>query len=1090
MTQQLGVVAFLFTDLVGSTELLDRLGDDAAEAVRRTHFSLLRQALASTGGREVKTMGDGLMAAFQSPAEAVACAVAMQQAVEDDNRDRPEAALGLRIGLHVGEPVREEDDYFGTAVVVAKRLCDRAAGGEILASELLRTLVGTRGGFRFEPAGRLSLKGLAEPVPAVTVDWRPPSARPVAQAAPRPSADPPPRGPRLVGRDGEMAALEAAMTRSVGGEFRCVLLVGDPGVGKSRLAAEFLYRHRNWTTSLAARAYPLGGTAPFGLWAEALERHLRGLPPNEVTDLAGAYVDDLSTLLRSVAAVRGAVDDREAPRIRILEGLAELAANLAVRAPVVAFLDDMHLADASSWQALAYLAHQITDARFLVIVSARSAELADEPVAQEILLDLEQEQLLERLPVTPLPRPVMGDLAAAVLPGTTVPAALVDWVADRSLGNPLFAVGLLQALQDEGADLAAPQLRSLPEGLADRVLGRLRLLDEPSRTTMEILALVGRRVELGELVTLSGRDLDELAEVLERLVRFRLVAEEERGRELVYDIAHPLVQETVYQAIGGARRRTLHRSAGRALRASGRLGEAASHFARSAHVGDDEAIEVLLEAVRQADKREAYAEALAMLTCLVEVIPRGDERWHDVYEAMTWQAEWLVDHRAGLHAPMVIQALREIDALLARSGELARQAGVKLRMASFLTWGTGELDEAERAVREAMELFEQAGDHPTALLAANELGAIRGLRGELTAWENASRHVLESAGPDAPPFLVREAVAGVAWAAFWGGRLDVADAAFDRLLATARQDRNPYRLIWALASLALTHAVAGRTAEALPLLEEARAVSPKWRETMLLEQETCIHWLAGNFDAALTAAREAARQNRTGVPTRRRGIGMGIGALAALETGRMDEARQFLDQARLVCGDRDWLIYNDHCSYVEGILAWREGRLADALARLREVFSKISASEARPFHALMLLEYAEVAAVARAADVAATAAARLGQIADYVDRDVYRGLASMGTAWAALAADNPKAASDAASEAVWFLSRTGARGFLGRAYDVLGRSLTSLDAAAARRAFDQAVETLEACGAVWARDRAMTARDQLDNGGPETRLTG
>lgn len=1090
MTQQLGVVAFLFTDLVGSTELLDRLGDDAAEAVRRTHFRLLREALAATGGHEVKTMGDGLMAAFQSPAEAVACAVAMQQAVEADNRHHPEAAVRLRVGLHVGEPVREEDDYFGTAVVVASRLCDRAAGGEILASELLRSLVGNRGGFRFETAGRLSLKGLAEPVPAVTVQWRPAPVRPVARAGARPSPDPAPRGPRLVGRDDEMTALEAAMARSAAGEFRCVLLVGDPGVGKSRLAAEFLYRHRNWTTPLVARAYPLGGTAPFGLWAEALERHLRALPTSEVTDLAGAYTNDLSALLRSVAAAHGSVEAREAPRLRVLEGLAELGANLAARAPVVAFLDDMHLADASSWQALAYLAHHLTDARFLVIVAARSAEVADEPVAQESLLGLEQEGQLDRLVVAPLDRPAVGELAEAVLTGVPAPTVLVDWVADRSRGNPLFAVGLLQALLDEGADLNAPQLRSLPEGLADRVLGRLRLLDDPSRTTMEILALVGRRVELGELVALAGRELDELADVLEKLVRFRLVTEEERGRELVYEIAHPLVQETVYQAIGGARRRTLHRAVGRTLKESGRLGESASHFARSAHVGDAEAIGALLEAMRQADKREAYREALTILSSLVEIIPGGDERWLDVFEAMTERAEgWLIDHRADVQMARVIcQALAEIDALLAGSSDAARRAAVKLRMASVLTWGVGELEEAEQFAQEARGFFEQAGDEPKALLAATVVATIRGLRGDLKAWEEGCRAVVEAAGAGGPGFVIREAVGGVGWAAFWRGRLDVAKAAFEQLVTMARADTKAYRLIWSLSSLALAFAVEGDTARAGVLSDEAKMTSPKWRETMHSEQETTLRWLAGDYEAALSSVRDAAAQSALGV-SRRRGIGLGIAALAAAETGRMDDAKQYLAQARSVCGDRDWLIYNDHCAYVEGILAWREGRLGDALSVLRRVFSKIETSEARPFVALMLVEYSEVAAAAGAADVAAAAAARLREIADYVDRDLYRGLAAMGAAWAALAADERKAASDAAREAVGFLSRTGARGFLGRAYDVLGRSLASLDPAGAEQAFDQAVETLEACGAVWARDRALQARDK-PHGTNDSQLTG
>ncbi|MGH9267818.1 MAG: hypothetical protein ACRD0D_06545, partial [Acidimicrobiales bacterium] len=179
--------------------------------------------------------------------------------------------------------------------------------------------------------------------------------------------------------------------------------------------------------------------------------------------------------------------------------------------------------------------------------------------------------------------------------------ALVDWLTQRSRGNPLSALGLLGALLEENADLSAPDLRHLPEALNDQVASRLGNLDEPSLATLEVLAVVGRAVELGEVVRLSGRPLDRLSQILDHLVRLRLVVETDQAQPS-YEIAHPLMAEAVYQRISGARRVALHRLVARALLAGGRLAEAAAHFARSAEPGDPEAVEVLRQAVGQAEE--------------------------------------------------------------------------------------------------------------------------------------------------------------------------------------------------------------------------------------------------------------------------------------------------------------------------------------------------------------------------------------------------------------------------------------------------------------------------------------------------------
>jgi class 3 adenylate cyclase len=154
----------MFTDMVGSTELSARLGDADADKLFRVHFRLLRDAIATNGGREVKSLGDGLMAVFPSATEAVSCAVAMQQGAHHHSQRMADQTARLRVGLNAGDVIETDGDYFGAAVTAAKRLCDRADGGQIFAGGTVRALMGCGGGVSYLPIGGLSLKGLPEPV--------------------------------------------------------------------------------------------------------------------------------------------------------------------------------------------------------------------------------------------------------------------------------------------------------------------------------------------------------------------------------------------------------------------------------------------------------------------------------------------------------------------------------------------------------------------------------------------------------------------------------------------------------------------------------------------------------------------------------------------------------------------------------------------------------------------------------------------------------------------------------------------------------------------------------------------------------------
>ena len=160
----------LFTDVVGSTDLSQRVSPDAAEELRRGHFSILRQTIVEAGGTEVKNLGDGLMVVFGSASAALACAVAMQQGVERDNRNR-EGSVALRVGLSGGEVTREDDDYFGDPVIEAARLCAACEGGQVLAADVVRAMAGRRNRHECRSLGELALKGLSDPLETVEVLW-------------------------------------------------------------------------------------------------------------------------------------------------------------------------------------------------------------------------------------------------------------------------------------------------------------------------------------------------------------------------------------------------------------------------------------------------------------------------------------------------------------------------------------------------------------------------------------------------------------------------------------------------------------------------------------------------------------------------------------------------------------------------------------------------------------------------------------------------------------------------------------------------------------------------------------------------------
>jgi class 3 adenylate cyclase/ATP/maltotriose-dependent transcriptional regulator MalT len=1073
------VVTILFTDLVASTGMMERIGDDRAEELRRAHFRLVRDTAAAHGGRTVKSLGDGLVMTFASAVEAVAAAAGIQERVATALAAADTTDGRVRVGLHVGEPIRDEGDHFGRPVVMARRLCDAAGPGQILASDLVRDLASGRASVEFRPLGRRTLKGLGEPVEIFEVAW-PPRA-----PAPTPTGAAPldPRSLDLVGRATEIEDLEAEYARAAAGELRAVLLLGDGGLGKTRLAGELARRHGNEALCLTARAYPLGATASLGLWVEALEQHLRALDPDEISELCGAAIDDLAALLPSVAAVSERVGAPAPPLVRQLAALANLLARLSEVRPVVIILDDVHLADGSSWEALNYLTRNLADQRVLVVLAARPVELGESFIGGEVLLALEQEGVLRRCVVEPLGRDDVARLARWFVDPAAIGPPLVDWLMERSQGSPLFAIGLLRSLVDEGGDPAEPNLRSLPEDLAGRVAARLKPLGPAERSTLELVAVLGYRVELTDLEHISDRDLDSLGDALRELVRLRFVHEEDLGRDVRYEIVHPLYQEAIYAGIGAARRRALHRHAARSLVQSGRLGEAAQHFVRSSGRGDPEAVEALCGALRQAELLEHHRESIGLLSALLEMLPQGDRRWLDVFAAMDWLAEWVVEHRLDARSSVAISAMRTIEQLAQASDDRVRLAAVKIHLASFLAWGEGDADAAIVLVRDAQALFEAAGESRRALLARNEMSYLRAIAGDLDAHERIAREVLASAEAldDAP--LMLQAICSLVWALQVSGRLTESLAVMERGLTLARQEGRAYRITYLLAQQGYARALLGTIPEARVGLADAVAANPAYLDTLLPDFAATIHWLAGDLRDAVAAMRQSLGLGATEM-SQRRMMGASVAAVAAAEVGDTPQLTFFHDLLS-VTNRGDWWSHSDQARWAVGVRDWSRGDVASATTELMAAGRRGVETGSHLYARLALFDLAEVALDASDPDVAAAVDELLDRLraADGAPLRALDTFARAATGLTRGVAVDPEALDRAAAD----LRVGGWKLYQARALVIAGRVFVGTDNQAAIDRWTEATALFSECDTGGRRDACLQLLDRLGPRGKRVR---
>ena len=573
-----GTRTVLFTDMVNSTALRTELGDVAADTLRSEHEQVLRAAVDDHGGVVVKVMGDGLMAVFDGASDALESAVALQQAV---HRQALRAALPIeiRIGLAAGDVTWDSDDYHGTPVVEAARLEPKALPGTILASELVRMLAGSRTDIQFTPAGPFELKGLPGPVAAYEVAWSVPSDAGRALPAALESNHEVP----FVGRETERVRLMDTWKSAREGEFRVVLITGEPGIGKTRLANEMaLAAHGEGATVLFGRCDD-ELDVPYQPFVDALQHFVEQCPPAYIRDELGSGAGELVRLFpeltrRFPELVPAPATDAETARYRLFEAVCSWLAAASGPEPVLFVVDDLQWASKSTTLLVHHMVRSSAPMRLLLLATWRDTDPGPGDSLQVFIADTAKSGRVDRIGLDRLDRAevdeflvhAVEEITDATDVATEAPLRVGPALYRKSEGNPFFMQELTRDLVDVGglnfASLDPDDVARLgvPETVREVVLRRVGRLDDQVGRVLAAAAVSGREFEVSTLEDALDLHSDEVIDALDVARAARLVRE--RADTIgCFEFDHGLVRDVLYQELGTTRRARLHDRMARAL---------------------------------------------------------------------------------------------------------------------------------------------------------------------------------------------------------------------------------------------------------------------------------------------------------------------------------------------------------------------------------------------------------------------------------------------------------------------------------------------------------------------------------------------
>lgn len=765
-------VTFLLTDIEGSTAAWEADAEAMAVALAR-HDELIEQVVTSRGGRLIKTRGEGdaTFSVFERPSAAASAAVELQDAIAHEPwalRD----PMRIRVALHTGEVELRDGDYFGRAVNRVARLRSLAEGGQILCSGATAELVidSLADDAVLTDLGMRQLRNLARPEHVFELRLETGERRPgqpaTETAMERPALPAVLVGPGpFVGRGRELDGLLSAWQVALTGGLRTVLIAGEPGVGKTRLAGEW-----------SQRAYDLGAVvlygrcdedlgAPYQPFAEALRSLVPCMGADRLRGLRG-----VEALLPLVPGLTDAVPDLAPPahadpdteRYALFDAVVALLEIASAGAPVLLILDDLHWAAKPTLLLLRHLLRFGEHARVQIVGTYRSTDLDRSHPLAAMLADLHRDGTANRLSLGGLDE---DDVTTYVAEAGYDDEELARALASVTGGNPFFLIEALRHVDESGG---VWDQSTLPQGVREAVSRRLSRLPVETNKALATAAVVGSRFAIDLVEQVTGVDL---VDAFDEARRAGIVIEEPGGN---YRFNHAIVRQSLLAELASVRRMRLHQRIATTLETlpgadDELLAELAHHYFECAWAGNAaKAVQYCRRAADQAMSRLAYEgaadlyhRALHALEELDDELPDRDDR---TAELLVARCEALL---AAGDVSSAAGAVAQLQASTVESARLAAWATCFDGQLSMLIHPE-RLDEIEAALRVAAaklaELDDAAGEATAHTVRAGCLARL----GRIGDCEIALDDALTAARRAREHRRVNAVLAGAPLAALWG----------------------------------------------------------------------------------------------------------------------------------------------------------------------------------------------------------------------------------------------------------------------------------------------------------------------------------